>query len=153
MRWCLLILVGLLGGGCDKRQPKLSDEVVSRIEAGFPGIKRACLEELRMNGFEGRPERTTEDCFEMTEAQRWTGLWRNEFEGSLFCVAPARQCAAEDYRTGAWLSWAGRPNPRGELYRVDFIGRRTAHAGRFGHGGLMPHEVIVDHMIRIEKVE
>jgi hypothetical protein len=38
-----------------------------------------------------------------------------------------------------------RPEPR--YVRLDFIGRRTAVSGRYGHMGLSVHYVVVDRII------
>ena len=43
-------------------------------------------------------------------------------------------------------------NPRegeGAYYEVEFIGRRTAKRGHYGHFGAFDHEIVVDHMISI----
>jgi hypothetical protein len=44
-------------------------------------------------------------------------------------------------------------SPDQTLYAVEFIGRRTAVKGRYGHMGVFDHELIVDRMISMRQVE
>jgi hypothetical protein len=145
---------------CDTRrgEPKISEKVLAAIRAEEPGIKSDCLEAVRWGGFEAMP-RSLEKCFEMTPRQRWTGLWRNEFEGSRFCPAPAAECKFDTKGDRIWLSStkdmklgieAERP---GGLYAVEFEGRRTLHPGHYGHMGVSDHEIFVDRLISIKEIE
>ena len=96
----------------------------------------------------------TEQCFRMEEARRWRGLWRNEFEGSRFCEAPAAQCDHDTPSTKMWLTNKLYKESYGGLYQVDFIGRRTLYPGLFGHLPITDrHEVIVDRMLVMKEVE
>jgi hypothetical protein len=90
------------------------------------------------------------------------GLWRNQFEGSEFCDAAARQCRnpneANDLKSFTWLEMksplGGRADtPPGGLYAIDFVGRRSQGDGGFGHFGMAKHEVIVDRLLSIRLVE
>ncbi|WP_150125363.1 hypothetical protein [Sphingomonas sp. LM7] len=55
-----------------------------------------------------------------------------------------------------WLSWpdsmAPAPSPRSRIVLLDFIGRRTAYQGRYGHMGLADSEVIVDRLISAREI-
>lgn len=102
-------------------------------------------------------ELPTDQCVRMTPTQRFEGLWRNDFEGSRFCPAPARTCSFDTQGTRIWLDMVAslpqhgwRP---GGLYAVTFVGRRTLFPGRYGHMGLDQHEVIVDQFVSVRELE
>jgi hypothetical protein len=91
-----------------------------------------------------------DQCFKMDPPRRWQGVWRNEFEGSRFCPAPAKKCSYYSPGDRIWLDAQKRPDET--LYAVDFVGRRTAVKGRYGHIGGSDYELIVDRMISIRQV-
>ena len=114
---------------------------------------------LRDDKFE-RGKSITEICYRMTPPERWRGLWRNEFEGSRFCPAPARECSHDTTGERILLEYSfgvtdTRPRkskvPFGGLYDVDFVGRRTAVKGHYS--SLYDHDLIVDRMISVKEVE
>jgi hypothetical protein len=137
----------------------MSDEQLKSIQADYPGIKPDCLEKLKYGGVQALP-RETDQCFEMTSSQRWQGLWRDEFEGSVFCPSPAKECSSIR-PDGTWLSYtdklrhAGtRPaEGAGGLYRVEFIGRKALKPGHYGHMGYFANEIIVDQLISARQLE
>jgi hypothetical protein len=97
-----------------------------------------------------------DQCFKMTAPQRWQGLWRNNFEGSEFCEAPAKRCPGGDNRDFVELSIrsplrGARDTPPGGLYAIDFIGRKTLYPGVYDGGA--PEEIIADRLISIRLVE
>ena len=100
----------------------------------------------------------TDQCFKMTQPQRWQGVWRNEFEGSRFCPAPARGCTDEMPGDRVWLTFK-EDSPyyaiegRGGAYAIDFVGRRTLYRGMQGHMGGSDYEIIVDRVISMKEVE
>lgn len=103
----------------------------------------------------------SEECKRMTDPRLWRGLWRNEFEGSQFCAEPATVCSFNSDRAQAnvWLdssySWPAEFKGKarlGELFKVEFIGRRTVHPGMHGHMGVFDHEIIVDRMLSMELI-
>lgn len=91
------------------------------------------------------------------------GLWRNDFEGSQFCPAPAKTCGYLDSDKRAapiiWMDFAislpvdFKEQGRGGLYAVDFIGRRFSSRGHYGHLGMFDEAVVVDRMISIKQLE
>jgi hypothetical protein len=160
---CALLLLA----SC-KDQPPKPQTVIARLEAGnlshddlqkvrntFPGMTQACAEKVRAGGLKAMPQRT-EDCFEMTPRQHWSGLWRADLEGSQFCAdapgKPATECVGQTSRPETWFEPRARYDADGSLYHVEFIGRRTAQPGRFGSYGTFQHEMIVDRMISILKL-
>jgi hypothetical protein len=92
-----------------------------------------------------------DQCYKMDSPRRWRGVWRNEFEGSRFCPAPAMKCSYYSVGDRIWLDASKSPDQT--LYTVDFIGRRTAVKGRYGHMGGSDYEVIVDRVISIRQME
>jgi hypothetical protein len=98
-------------------------------------------------------DKSTDQCFKMTEPQRWVGLWRSAFEGSNFCAAPAATCTDAVTDENVWLDWRSAPEPDGALYQVEFIGRRTKYGGEYGHLGMSQHEIIVDRMLSMKMIE
>lgn len=98
--------------------------------------------------YEGTP---LDECYKMDQPRRWRGVWRNEFEGSRFCPAPAKKCSMSSPGEMIWLDVSKSPDQT--LYEVDFIGRRTAVKGRYGHMGGFDHELIVDRMISMRQIE
>lgn len=95
----------------------------------------------------------TDQCVKMTEPKRWKGLWRNAFEGSRFCETPATGCTDAPSDEKVWLDWNAGPEPDGALCEVEFIGRQTQYAGEYGHLGMSRHEIIVDRMLSIKRLE
>jgi len=92
-----------------------------------------------------------DECVKFDPSRKWQGVWRNEFEGSRFCPAPARKCSFSSPGDRIWLDV--RKSPDQTLYAVDFIGRRTAVKGAYGHMGVFDYELIVDRMISIKQIE
>jgi hypothetical protein len=119
----------------------------------------ACLEKARGGGIEALPERTDE-CFRMTPPMKWRGLWTTGMEFSRFCPAPARECSTATPGEQIWLS--GSPSvdlpeyqgqPVAPLFEVEFVGRKTADRGHFGHMGMSDEEIIVDRMISMRPIQ
>lgn len=144
----------LIVTGCEQRVPKISNESMQELRAGLPGITEQCLETISFGGLEATPDRV-DKCFQMLPPQRWKGLWRDDFEGSRFCPAPAESCSYASPGDAVWLTFIDTPGwqqgrPRGGLYAIEFIGRRTAQKGSYGHLGMSQHEVLVDRLISLK---
>lgn len=120
------------------------------------GLVSPCMKNEKTPAGETYGEVPVDECFRMDPPRRWKGLWRDEFEGSRFCPAPATRC---DFNMPGDLIWlnperVSRKEPDGGLYAVEFIGRRTAVKGRFyGHLGGSDYELIVDRFISMKQVE
>lgn len=130
-----------------------ADRWMAETGRSLPGRPVPCAYTRIENGVEVTSSIDTDKCVHMAPPKRWSGLWRNQFEGSRFCPAPVRECAPDTPGVGIWLSWDKGPDPSGGLYRVEFIGRRTAYPGRYGHLGVAEHEMIVDRMLAISELE
>ena len=139
-----------------REKPKLSDEQSERLRRGEPGMSEACLELARYGGIAALPQQIFK-CDRMTPERHWTGLWRNDFEGSVFCAAPAKQCVETPDAT--WLDFSISLPPQwkglspGGLYAVDFIGRATVYPGHYGHVGGFRQEVVMDRLISMREIE
>lgn len=141
----------ILVWACNRPQPKMSADEMSRIREASPGMTEACLRRIQFGGIEAMPNETTQ-CFRMLPQERWRGLWRNDFEGSIFCPAPATTCSYNGENTAVWLTPNAVTGSIGALYSVDFVGRRTAVNGRYGHLGMFAEEVVIDRPISIKMV-
>lgn len=103
-----------------------------------------------------------DQCVKFDAPLRMHGLWRNDFEGSQLCPAPATDCSFNTPGERIWLDYAlplpGTEPKRftvqpGGLYAVQFVGRQTKYKGSYGHMGVFDHQVIVDRMISIRELE
>lgn len=117
------------------------------LPVGYP-----CTKMQVENGLHVADSKPLDQCVKMTPQRRWRGLWRNDFEGSRFCPTPARECSHATPGRSIWLTFAQHlpKNQResfGDLYAIDFVGRRTLYAGSYGHFGMFDQEVIVDRVI------
>lgn len=156
-----LALIAILAlAACERRQPLLSDAEMREMQEILPGMTGECVERVRFGGLEAFPA-AVENCFEMTPQQQWSGLWRNDFEGSRFCPGPAEECDYESPGDQIWLSYseqlsrAGTEPPfgYGGLYEIEFVGRRTLRRGQFGHSGGFDHEIVVDRLIALKELQ
>ena len=131
-----------------------------QIRADEPGMTDECLDQIRWGGIEALSPAHVEDCYKFEGQRRWKGLLRTGFETSRFCPAPAGECSDEAPGEHVWLAWkegAGKSPYRGEayggLYAVDFIGRKTAYPGHYGHMGMSDQEIVGDRLISIKRIE
>src|SRR3954451_11478197 len=93
MKVALIALVGALLIGCQKREPKLSDEQIAEFRKVDPGMTDECLDKLKWGGVDALPG--DYQCERLTPQRRWRGLYRSEFEAPRFCEAPADECTRE----------------------------------------------------------
>ncbi len=126
------------------------EAAAQQVRRNDPGMNDDCLQKI----ISGKPVPSGVDkCFAMLPAQRWRGLWRDDFEGSRFCPAPAAVCADDTPGDKIWLSFDSDVRPDGgrkptmQLYSIEFIGRRTRERGSYGHMGTSQHEVLVDTLV------
>ena len=156
LRVGIILLAILLAQGCADRQTVVSEELVREFRDELPGITEKCLDTLRYGGVDAIPTRV-DQCFEMTPKKRWKGLWRNGFEGSRFCASPAKSCSFETIGERVWLSDPDNvvPVKRSDeaLYEIEFLGRRTLKKGAHGHLGVSDHEMVVDKVISLTRVD
>jgi hypothetical protein len=128
------------------------DREIARTHVPAPGRPVPCGREEIQNGIRVIVGAPTETCVRMGPPRRWRGLWRNDFEGSQFCPAPATTCRFDSPGERIWLSERPDRRPDGKLYRVDFIGRKTMYRGAYGHMGASDHEIVMDRMISSREI-
>jgi hypothetical protein len=121
-----------------------------------------CTKTVKENGYTIGTSLPDDQCVKFNLPKRFQGLWRNDFEGSMFCVAPAKQCPYSpensEERHFTWLEMqfhlpGSEDTPPGGLYAIDFVGRQSEYPGVYGHMGMSDQEVIVDRLISIKEVE
>jgi hypothetical protein len=128
------------------------DRQIAETGRGVPGRPFPCTYEETQNGVTAIVRQPTDICVKMSPPQRFRGLWRHPMEGSRFCPEPATTCFGDSPGEKIWLSRTPGAGGRGELYRVDFIGRKTMFTGPYGDG-FSDEEIVMDRAIRIELVE
>ena len=132
------------------------DRVVVQVGFGFgyePCYRKEETPYGDVLGFIGN-----EECYRFGPPVRMRGIWLDEFEGSEFLPnateAPADWPAGGGHsRDAIWLDFT-RPeplltDPHGErrALAIEFVGRRAAYPGRYGHMGGSPHLVIVKKLL------
>ena len=152
MRFILGMASLLFLVACDARTPAMTDEQVQKLRREV-GLTDACAETMRWHGTEASDP---DKCIERRPAARWSGLWRDGFEGQFFCPAPARACPGSEDKY-IWLEGARRPapekNPPGGLYAVEFVGRISVHGTPMRSYGAFYQDIEVDRMISIKRVD
>jgi hypothetical protein len=160
MRFTVPIFACFLIAGCEETRTaettKPERYSAQQIREALPGITEACIAKLQRDNTGMVP---ADQCFDMQEARRFRGLWRDDFEGSRFCPAPAQECTFDTAGDRIWLDFSfsvpadQKRKAFGGLYEIDFIGRRTAVPGRYGHLGMFDAEIIADRMISMKEIE
>ena len=130
-----------------------TDQIIARTGKGVPGRPFPCAREKNEKGIAVIESMPIDKCFKMLPAQRWHGLWRNDFEGSQFCAAPAVVCDYNSQGDRVWLSADYVRAQSGALYSIEFVGRKTMYKGPYGHLGMSDQEIIVDRVISIKMVQ
>lgn len=168
MRHWLLATAFLALNACDQRTPSLvayrhlSDALASVLPLDVFGIY-PCASRRKEGGVEVIVGVPVDQCFKMLPAKRFRGIWLDQFEGSVFidgardmgtAKAELRRRLAVPAAHMEWLGWDDTyraahfpPSPNARVVAIDFIGRRTAYPGRYGHMGMSSSEVVVDRII------
>ena len=104
---------------------------------------------------EGQPSRLPDrECYRFTEPQRMRGVALTGFETGSFHPARTTLPQSEE-RSEVWIGLEPHvlpQNVRGRCMEgcavyLDFVGRRTAVEGGYGHMGLRSHMVVVDRVL------
>jgi hypothetical protein len=161
MKFAFVSVVGLLWAAAaqagleDKLPPEAYvdpiDQQIARTGKGISGRPFPCAYEHVEDGVDTIVSTPTDLCVKMQPQQRWRGLWRNNMEGSTFCPEPAKECPTKGGES-IWLDSGPGRGGRGDLYRVDFIGRKTMYRGPYGHMGGFDQEIVMDRAIKIELI-
>ena len=115
----------------------------------------------------------TDECYKMEEPRRYRGVWINEFEGQAFVPegTTAPIWPRGDPKTPGWSEkleqarsatiWLdveqtdlrNQFRRNGQKVLVEFVGRKTAYSGAYGHFGMAGHEIIVDRVLSATAVD
>ena len=152
----ILPLIASLAAGLGDKLPLDAyrdpiDRQIAESGKGVPGRPLPCAYEESRDGVTAIVMQPTDNCVKMSGQQRFRGLWRHPMEGSRFCPEPATTCDDDSPGEKIWLSGTPGRGGRGELYRVDFVGRKTLFKGSYQ--GFSDQEIVMDRAIGIELVE
>lgn len=114
----------------------------------------------------------TDQCYKMEKPRRFRGIWIDEFEGQAFIPegTKAPEWPRIYSRSPGWRKQLDRAQAAtiwldvervklghdfsgGRKMLIDFIGRKTAYQGSYGHMGMSGNEIIVDRVISLKKVK
>ena len=150
---------------CDERATpirgyqRFSDGVASKAGGllGYP-----CSQKETIDGIVVYGRIPAEQCYRLLPARRYKGIWLDEFEGSRFfegASTPAevksryRALRGRQGRGAEWLNFSQslepslrrrHDNDHSTMFLIDFVGRRAAYKGRYGHMGVYDSLMIVD---------
>ena len=130
-----------------------AEAYLSELRRSNPGLTESCIEKMRSDQLGAFEFINNPACFEMQPRRRWTGVWNKGWEWTSFCEGSGSGCPIASERGATWLTFADGARPRWEpkdgLHRVEFVGRRSAAPGNFGHLGQYDHLMVVDQLISI----
>ncbi len=103
------------------------------------------------------------DCFDFGSAQRFTGIYFDEFEGQLFIEGAPGGPPYQQPQERIWPTFDEKTIYRGDtkrvmspddsgatrVFEVEWIGRKTVRAGHYGHFGMSQRGMIVDQVIKV----
>jgi hypothetical protein len=160
---CLVVCAASERAGPDEDRPPEAyvdpvDQQIARTGKGISGRPFPCEREKLADGIRYIEGVALDACVRMSPSQTFRGLWRNEFEGSRFCPAPAQECTFHTNGDKIWLTFPKDLRPynieaSGGLYELEFVGRQTMHRGFSGHLGVSDHEIIVDRLISMRELQ
>jgi hypothetical protein len=140
------VAASLLAMGCDHRQPSVAE--CKRLTEPHAVLER-CSRQIG-NTIESI---RTDACFPFSEPRKFGGVWISGFEDSSFWLG-AKKYSRDGMRQASWLSLntgsaksVGAQDGSGQLFRIEFLGRRSLCDGHYGHMGMWPSEIIVDQVI------
>lgn len=174
MKQLLLIPALMIVSACDRGATPLmayrhpSDALAKAVPVLELFGVYPCASAERVGGSTSIVGIPTEECVKMLPSHRYRGIWLDEFEGSRFFEGVSRP---QDVKAiirrrkpgesfGEWLSLA-RPmddkiptknSPKSRMVALDFIGRRTAYPGRYGHFGMSKDYIVVDQLLSAREV-
>lgn len=103
------------------------------------------------------------DCYRFDEKRRFSGVWRNEFEGSSFFEGRTSLPLDNRQRQEAWLDFSKEasaneafdtlPKKGTSVVQIEFEGRKTSVPGSHGHFGMYRHLILVDRVLSIRIIE
>lgn len=146
-RQLLVVAFALSLTGCGRQdtQPQIYQHFTDQLKARYPVLGWPCA------------HREVRDCYRFDPPAPMRGLWSTHFEESRFISAtepvPEDENAFATNKT--WLEVLSSNLPKrvdsGD-YEIEFVGRRTTVAGRYGQMGESKYLVVVDKLISIRPV-
>lgn len=171
-RWIILVSAGLLYLGAINATNEPPAYVYRGwtnqlwVALGLHLFSYPCVETVRdEDGTYTEGVLPTDQCYRMSPPQLMRGVWIDEFEGSQFL--PGAQDAAQaevglgsislDVETNRIpglfeQSYTGGAEEL-RAFQIDFIGRKTAFKGQYGHLGGSDYLIIVDRLISARPVD
>ena len=156
MRYCLVAVAALLASSCSKGPPPSAYKHFRDQVWGVISWEVPCSRTIG-----GRPDRLPDaDCYRFKEPRRLRGVAELGFEADVFYPGRARPPTPDqesDFRVSV------EPNllpatirsgcEKNCVVALDFIGRRTAVEGGYGHGGLGRHLILVDRIVDLKVLD
>jgi len=162
MRRPALVLVTLLLAGCGGGNPPSAYKHARDQFSAFvplPMIDADFVPCFRT--INGEPGRLADaDCYNFTEPQRMRGVAITRFETGSFYPGRSTLPPGDD-GSDIWVEIDPRVLPanvrsdcrRGCALYLDFVGRRTAVAGHYGHLGMSKHQIVVDRVLSATRLD
>lgn len=117
--------------------------------------------------------RRTDQCYKLEKPRRFRGVWIDEFEGQQFILQETNppEWPRFDRNTPGWaqqiekaqaariwldnsrVNLAPFRSGRSAKVLIEFVGRKTKYAGRYGHMGMSGNEIVVDRVISLKSIE
>jgi hypothetical protein len=109
----------------------------------------------------------------LEKPRRFRGVWIDEFEGQQFILQETNppEWPRFDRNTPGWaqqiekaqaariwldnsrVNLAPFRSGRSAKVLIEFVGRKTKYAGRYGHMGMSGNEIVVDRVISLKSIE
>lgn len=167
-RWCVLGGAGLLyiavinATNDPPVRAYLAWENRFWVALGFQYLSHPCLQTVQTEHGTFESTLPTDRCFRMSPPHRMKGVWIDEPEGSQFLLGASDATQAQVGLGGTWLD-LGKNRISGifqkatvadlRAFEIEFVGRQTLVAGRYGHMGTFDHEVVVDRLITARPID
>src|SRR5262245_61913778 len=139
---CVVLSLALLVAGCGSPNGPNDNEVVLNLQAiGTTTGYEQCHDGQNLR-----------DCVPLLAPQHFSGVWEFGFEESTFdrkdrASEPVEFEPTPEMRQIAEKRW--ETDPRYRAYEVEFVGRRSAVVGQFGHFDTL---VVVDRLLSMKEV-
>jgi hypothetical protein len=125
-------------------------------------VYHACGHSFVEDGIEVFEPVPDEQCYRFGPRMRMRGLWLYQFEGSEFLqnyVEPPD--ISTFYRNDVWLNWSRiyvpclspRRQQKPVIFAIDFIGRKSAYPGHYGHLGRSRNLILAEKVLSIRRLD
>lgn len=140
---------------------------MARLVLGYDPYRRCALPlETLPSGTQVASSLPDRDCLDFGPARRFNGVYFDEFEGQLLIEGTPKGPPFREPSDHVWLEFDERtvydantkallrPDDSGKtrVFMIEFIGRKTARKGQYGHMGASQHEVLVNRVVGARKI-